>query len=338
MDNIKRKLLQVVGAIVTVVLIGSIGYYVLYAGQPRFMDCVYMTVISLTGVGYGEVIEVTGHPVVQVFTMLIILFGMGVILYGISTMTALLIEGELSGILRRKRMYRKIEKLKNHYIVCGGGETGHPLIDELVKNREQVVLIEQDQEKLNICLKTVPNLLYVNGDATEDMNLTIAGIERAAGIIICLPSDKDTLYVTMTARMINPSLRIISRMVDPKLEPKLKKAGADRTVSPNFIGALRMASEIIRPTVVDFLDNMLRSRQGTLRINQIHVSENSPVAGKAICDCGLKDRYGLLVLGIKEDEHAEIEFNPSATQILKKKMALIVMGEVANIEAAQDEF
>jgi len=314
--NIKRKFCQVLAVIFLMIIAGSIGYYILFRGEPKFMDCVYMTVISMTGVGYGEVIQVTGNASAQIFTMLIIIFGMGFILYGISTLTALLIEGELSGILRKRRMEKRIKKLKNHYIVCGGGETGHPLIDELVKNREKVVLIERYKETVEQCRKTVKDLLYVEGDATEDQNLISAGIDRAAGIVICLPSDKDNLYVTMTARMLNSELRIISRMLDPKLEPKLRKAGADRVVSPNYIGALRMASEIIRPTVVDFLDSMLRSRQGTLRINQLMISENSDLAGKKIIESGLKDRFGLLVLGTKYHSQ-DVEFNPPSTFVLK---------------------
>ncbi|MCP4102901.1 MAG: potassium channel protein [Lentisphaerae bacterium] len=335
--NIKKRLFQVLSAIFLVVMIGSCGYYLLYNGEPRFMDCVYMTVISLTGVGYGEVVQVTGNTAAEIFTIFIIIFGMGIILYGISTLTALLIEGELSGLLRRKRMNRQIEKLKGHYIVCGGGETGHPLVGELVNNREKVVLIEHDYEKIEICKKTIENLLYVKGDATDDQNLITAGIEKASGILICLASDKDNLYVTMSARMINSKIRVISRMIDPRMELKLLKAGADRVVSPNFIGALRMASEIIRPTVVDFLDNMLRSRQGTLRINQIAISDNSGVVGKKISESGIKDKFDMLVLGLKEGDN-EIEFNPPASLILKKGMSLIVMGEVDNIKRAKEEF
>ena len=259
-----------------------------------------MTVISLTTVGFGEVIKVTGNVPAQIFTMLLIIFGMGIILYGISTVTALIIEGELSGILRKKKMLKRISKMKNHYIVCGGGETGRPILEELAKNKEPFVLIEQDEENIERC-KSVADLLYVEGDATDDENLVAAGIENAAGIIITLPSDKDSLYVTMTARMLNKKIRIVSRMVDQKLLPKLKMAGANSVVSPNTIGALRMASEMIRPTVVDFLDRMLRSKQGNLRIHQIAVRENSSIAGKNLHESGLKAKFNLLILAVRHD-------------------------------------
>jgi voltage-gated potassium channel len=334
--SIKKRLYLILFSISLVVLAGSTGYYILFGGEPKFMDCVYMTVISLTTVGFGEVIEVTGNVPAQVFTMLLIIFGMGIILYGISTVTALIIEGELSGILRKKKMFKRISKMKNHYIVCGGGETGRPILEELAKNKEPFVLIEQDEGNIQRC-KSVADLLYVEGDATDDENLVAAGIENAAGIIITLPSDKDTLYVTMTARMLNKKVRIVSRMINQKLKPKLKMAGANSVVSPNTIGALRMASEMIRPAAVDFLDRMLRSSQGNLRIHQIAVLENSSIAGKNLHESGLKAKFNLLVLAVRHD-NGKIEFNPPASQVLTAGMTLITMGDVDNIARARKAF
>ncbi|MBC8391190.1 MAG: TrkA family potassium uptake protein [Deltaproteobacteria bacterium] len=233
-------------------------------------------------------------------------------------------------------MEEQIRKLNRHYIVCGGGETGLLILAELLKSKEQVVLIEQDEDRIERC-KAIGDLLYIKGDATDDQNLMAAGIERAAGIIITLPSDKDTIYVTMTARMLNKKLRIVSSMVDPKLEPKLKKAGANSVVSSNFIGALRMASEMIRPAAVEFLDVMLRSSQGNLRILEIPVPEDSELNGKKISDTGLKDKFNLLVLGARQGTK-EIAFNPSPSQVLNAGMRVIVMGEVENIERAKAEF
>lgn len=233
-------------------------------------------------------------------------------------------------------MENRVKKLKNHYIVCGGGETGRHVLAELIKSKEHVVLIEQDQDRIERCRST-GDLLYVKGVATDDQNLLSAGIEQAAGIIISLPSDKDTLYVTMTARMLNKKIRIISSMVDQKLEPKLKKAGANSVVSSNFIGALRMASEMIRPTVVEFLDRMLRSRHGNLRIHEITISENSDIVGKKISESGLKDKFDLLVLG-RRHATEEIEFNPSHLQVIEAGMKLIVMGAIENIDRVKNAF
>lgn len=335
--EIKKRLTLVLVAIFFVIIIGSTGYYIVFGGEPKFIDCLYMTVISITSVGYGEVLDISGNVPAQIFTMFLITFGMGIILYGLSTMTALIIEGDLSGIWRKNKMEKKIKQLNNHYIVCGGGESGRHVLEELTKNKEPVVLIEQDESIIERCRILDDDLLYVQGDATDDKNLLTAGIVNAAGIIISLPADKDTLYVTMTARMLNTKLRIISKAVDHKLAFKLKTVGANGVVSPNFIGGLRMASEMIRPTVVDFLDSMLRSGQGQLRIHQIDVTSNSNVAGKKIMESGLKDKFNLLVLGSKLPAQ-EIEFNPPATQILTAGMTLIVMGDVENIAVAKKTF
>ncbi len=321
-----NKLLLMIGM---VVIVGSIGYYIIFEGEPKFIDCVYMTVISITSVGYGEVLQIAGNVPAQLFTMLLITFGMGVILYAISTLTAILIEGELTGILRKRKMLKKIKKLKGHFIVCGGGETSRPLIRELLDNCESVVLVEGDQDKIDKCM-SAGRLLYVQGDPTEDDNLVAAGLDHAAGIVIVLPSDKDTLYVTMTARMINKDLRIISQMTDQAIEAKLLKAGANRVISPNIIGGLRMASEMIRPTAVDFLDKMLRSEKGDLRIHEIIIGEKSDITGKKICDSGLKDKFDLLILGAK-NSLGEIEFNPSPKRIISEGMTLIVMGKIDDI-------
>ena len=334
--EIKRRLILILVAVLCVIMAGSLGYYVIYQGQSSFMDCLFMTVISLTTVGYGEVTAVTGNIAAEIFTMILITFGMGIILYGISTLTAVIIEGELSGMLRKKKMEKEISKLKNHYIICGGGETGRPVIAELIKNGEQVVLIEMDEEIIERC-KEIGDLLYIKGDAADDASLAAAGIDKASGIIVTLSSDKDNLFTTMSARMLNSRVRIISRVISKNLEPKMRRAGANKVVSPNYIGALRMASEMIRPAAVDFLDSMLRSSRGNLRIHQINVSDQSPLVGKTLMDGGLKQDYELLVLGVRH-LNREMEFNPSPQLVLEKGMTLIVMGEVGNITKVRQKY
>lgn len=330
---IKKKFVQLLLAILLVFLTGSIGYYVLFRGDHTFIDCVYMTVISLTSVGYGEAITVSGNVPAQIFTMALIIFGMSIILYGLSSMTALLIEGELSGALRKSRMKKQIQRLKGHYIVCGGDETGRHLLEELRLCRKQAVLIEQDEYHIAQCRANDDNLLIIEGDPTDDANLIAAGAGAAHGILITLPSDKDNLYVTMSARMVNKELRIVSRISDQRLAAKMKKAGADRVVLHNAIGALRMASEMIRPTVVNFLDTMLRAETGPVRIHEITIPSHSPISGKKISESGFKDRYDLLILGAR-DASGKMTFNPSPETLLEKGATLIVMGEVEKIEKA----
>jgi len=337
MSVVAKRLYLVLLAIALIILAGSTGYYLIFDGKYSLIDCVYMTVISLTTVGYGEVIEITGNIPAQVFTMILITFGAGVILYGISNLTAVFVEGELSGLLRAKQMVKRIRRRSGHHIVCGGGETGLPVMQELIQNNERVVLIENDAEKIDRCARLLGDLLFINGDATEDQNLLSAGLERAAGLFICLPSDKDALYVTITARMWNPRIRIISRVMEEPLRSKLINAGANRVVSPSAIGALRMASEMIRPTEVDFLDRMLRSSQGNLRINELTISSSSSMAGTPIIESGLKERFELLLLAsLKPGE--PIEFNPLPEDTLEPGMTLIVMGDVENCARAKKVF
>lgn len=328
--EIQKRLYMTFVAIFLVVLFGSTGYYVIFGGEPKFLDCIYMTVISLTTVGYGEVLEVTGNATAQIFSIILITFGMGVIFYGISTLTALIVEGELSGILRRGKMERRIQKLSKHYIICGGGETGRHVIQELIMNKELVVLIEQDNRRIMLC-KEIGDIPYIHGDATEDSNLMHAGIKRAYGIVITLPLDKDNLYITMSARMVNPGIRIVSRMVDTKIEKKLRKAGADGVVSPNFIGGLRMASEMIRPAAVNFLDKMIRDTEGVIRIHEIKVTPGSDLAGKTIETSQLREKFGILILASQQGDREDILFNPPASTRLTQGTTLMVMGEVERI-------
>ncbi|WP_054697261.1 potassium channel family protein [Desulfosarcina cetonica] len=280
--GIRNRLIIAIAMLVGTMLLGSTGYYLLFEGKSSYIDCLYMTVISLTTVGYGEVLGITGNVRAQIFTMLLIVFGMGIILYCISMLSAMFVEGELTGMLRRRKMQNKINMLSDHYIICGGGETGLPLAAELAFSKVRVVLIENDAAAVER-IRLIKGLFHVNGDATDDANLIAAGIERAIGVAICLPSDNDNLYITMTARMLNPTARIISRMTNNRLKDKLIKAGATSVVSPNTIGALRMASEMIRPVAIEFLDNFLRSEGGDLRIHQIQVNSVSPLIGKASC-------------------------------------------------------
>lgn len=329
--DLKKRIMKVAGLILLITLAGSAGYFLIFRQEASFLDCMYMTVISLTTVGYGEVVDVSGSMPAQVFTMALIVSGMGIMAYGLSMVTATVVEGELSGIIRKKKMLRKIRSLSDHYIVCGGGETGRPVLEELIKNRARTVLIEQDQERIDTCMEVIPDLIYIHGDATDDANLEAAGIQRAAGIIICLSSDKNILYVTMTARMMNDRIRIVSQMTNPRLEAKLYKAGANAVVSTHRIGALRLASEMIRPTAVDFLDSMLRSSQGTLRINQLTVPAG--LAGQTIRELALRKRFNLLLLALKAPGQ-EALFDPDREISLAAGSDLVVMGQTTDVNRA----
>ena len=330
---IKKRLTTFSLVILLVILTGSVGYALIFKGQASIIDCIYMTVISITSVGYGEVLKISGNPVAQIFTMGLITFGMGLILYAISSITALFIEGELSGARRRRRMKKEIEGLLGHIILVGEDEGTRPLMKELKACGEEVVFITQSQE--GEAEEKEKKGFFIKGDPTEDSVLEAAGIRRAKGVIIALPQDKDTLFITMTARMMNPSLRIVAQASAPSLEAKFVKAGADSVVSPNTIGALRMASQMIRPAAVDFLDEMLRSEKETLRIHEVTVTQGSGLAGRRLGQTQLDKKHDLLVLGLKHQ--GKIRFNPGAETPLEEGMTLVVMGRMKKIKKIQEE-
>jgi voltage-gated potassium channel len=333
--DIRKRLIITFSVLLAILACGSTGYYFIMEGKESFIDCMYMTVITLTTVGYREVVDVQNSSLGKIFTMLLAAFGMGVLLYAFSIVTAFVVEGELSDILRRKRMEKDIKKLRGHYIVCGAGEIGYHVIEELTKNLCDVVLIDTDAERIKKC-ESLGQIYHIKGDATDDQALIAAGIEEARGIIIALPSDKDNLYTTVTARMIHPTIRIVVKSVEEQITGKLKKAGADAVISPYMIGGLRIASVMLRPSVVDFLDEMLRDATSTLRVEEIEVKANSKLAGKSIKDMGLKEDFNLLVVAARDKAAGKMIFNPKADFCAQEGTVLVVMGSVHDVKEVRE--
>src|SRR3972149_2536720 len=268
MTSTPLKIFQIIALLLFILCSGVIGYH-LIEGWSLF-DALYMTVITLATVGYGE-IHTLPHAG-RIFTIFLIFGGMGILLYGVTEMTAFVVEGEMTGYLRRRTMKQRIGKLSNHYILCGWGLKGEHVLDELLRTKRQCVVVEIDANK--VIRLHERNAMVVEGDATHDDILIIAGIERAAGLVATLPTDKDNLFVVITARGLNPKLRIVAKVDEIGTREKFLRSGANTTVSTNFIGGLRMASELIRPDAVNFLDTMLRDNS-SLRV------EDGQVVGKS---------------------------------------------------------
>lgn len=321
----QKKLIGAFTLLLLVFLSGITGY--VYLEGWSIFDAFYMTVITLSSVGFGEVHDLSVPG--RVFTTFLILCGTGVLVYGISVITAFIVEGELSDVLRRKKMDRKIEKLAGHYIVCGANQTGGYVVEELLKTKRSFVVIEKDPEKIKGLIDK--NILCIQGDATHDAVLLAAGIEKSAGLITSLHTDAENLLVVVTVKRLNPSVRIISKAVEEESEQKLRMAGADGVVLPNFIGGLRMASEAVRPSVVTFLDTMLRNKDRTVRIENIEITPDSPYRGKALKDTCLYEKEGVCVVAIMIKPAGEYIINPSKTMVLNENNILIVMGDVALI-------
>ncbi len=316
-----------------VVLSGTTSYYVVGDGRWSVFDCLYMTVITLSTVGFGEVLPGM-HDMVEAraVTLGLIILGSGTLLYFISNLTAWIIEGDLGGILRRRRMHSLIAKLENHVIVCGAGTTGVHIVRELDAIGTPFVVIELKEERLHDLEEELDReLLHVIGDATDDHVLERAGIEKARGVIASLSHDKDNLFVTITARALNPDARIVAKSVEESTEAKLRRAGADTVVSPNLIGGMRLVSEMVRPQAIAFLDRMLRDRDGRrIRIEEIAIPEGSSLIGKTLAETTIRDT-GALVIAVHQPNEDYI-YNPGPDLEMQVGAALIVLAEAEAVE------
>ncbi|MHC5037583.1 MAG: potassium channel family protein [Planctomycetota bacterium] len=329
---ILQKRLQIAVAILLMVfIVGVAGYRIM---GLSWVDAAYMTLITLTTVGYGEMTagdEPGLPPWGRVFTMFLLVSGMGVLLYGISTATAFIVEGELSDILKRRKMEKKIAELSGHTIVCGIGNLGRYIIDELVKTNRPFVVIDNDQEIIDHHRELTTEFLYVLGDASEDTVLRQAGIETASGIVTAFGDDKMNLFVTLTARNLNPKARIVARAVVPQSVQKLTRSGADAAVSTNLIGGLRMISELVRPTVTGFLDIMLREKSKVIRFEEVIIGGGSELGGQTIGRANIQERTGLAVVAVRHGDRDDYTYSPKGDFKLNIGDTLIILGDVANL-------
>lgn len=328
MTDLKKKLLIAVAILACLYVAGVAGYVMIE--RWSIFDAAYMTVITLASVGYGEV-----HPLSaagRAFTMALIMVGMGTFVYALSTITAFFVEGELGGYLRRKKVKRSIEQLEGHLVVCGTGDVARYIIAELHKTGRAFVVIDKDPERL-ARMKERDELLFLPGEPTDEAALVAAGIGKARGLVSALDNDKENLFVVMTARGLNPALRIVTKSVDECCASIFAKAGADAVVSPEFIGGLRMASELVRPEVVSFLDAMLRGKESALRVEEIAVRPGSPLAGKALREVNDDDRAGLRVIAVKDAATGDYTYIPPSSSTISAGDILIVIGTAGKIEA-----
>jgi voltage-gated potassium channel len=328
----QKRIINVLIVLITIFLCGVAGYALIE--EWSILDSLYMTIITLTTVGFMEV-----QPLSQagrVFTIFLLVIGFSVIFYGLGTITVFIVEGELVTILRRRKMQKKISKLKDHYIICGCGDMGKHVINEFVKTRRPFVFIEKNESEVQGIIEKNEKIMYIIGDASTDAVLLDAGIENAKGLITTFTSDKDNLFVVLTARSLNSGIRIVTRCMEEESEHKLKTAGADSVVSAHAIGGLRMASEMLRPTVVSFLDVMLRDREGGLRIEETIISPESKIRGKTIKEANILGEIGLIIIAIKDGETGQYIYNPQSDLQVKENDILIVLGRVEQVSRLRE--
>ncbi len=332
--SLRNRLLVGFLALTIVVGGGTIGYWIIGGGDWPPEDCLYMTVITVTTVGYGEVLPNMDHtPYARGFTIGLLVFGTGVLVYFASTITAFIVEGDLKNILAAQRLRKRIRRMKDHIIVCGAGSTGRHIIEELITTLHPVVAIDTNEETLREIQEKFPKAQYgyLVGDATDDDLLTQAGLAQARGVVAALSSDKDNLYVVVSARQQNPASRIIARCAELSHVEKIKRAGADGVVSPNFIGGKRMASEMTRPVVVRFLDEMLRDARA-MRIEEIAIAPGSDFDGKSLRDAAIRARFGMSVLAVRTSATEAWVYNPEADITLGAGMVLVVLGSALQVK------
>jgi voltage-gated potassium channel len=333
--SIRNRLLAGFVAIVAVVIGGTFGYWRIGHGVWSLHDCLYMTIITVTTVGYGETLPgMDVAPYARSFTMVLSVFGTGVLVYFASMITAFVVEGDLRSVLSASRMKKRIRAMKDHFVVCGAGSTGRHIINELLVTGHRVVAIDTNEAELREIAAAQPKaeFSYVVGDATDDEILAQANLDAAKGLAAALSADKDNLYLVVATRQISPDARIIARCAELTHVDKLKRAGADAVVSPNFIGGMRMVSELLRPSVVKFLDEMLRDKSAAMRIEEVQVAAGSRLVGQSLADIDVRGRFGMNVLAVRANPTAPWEYNPAPARALALGAILVVLGSSEQVQ------
>ncbi len=314
-----RNLLWSLLAAVTVLSLGTFGYHWLGGPQYSWQDCFYMTFITVTTIGYHEAVDVTGYEYGRLFTVFIGLTGIGVLGYMLSTVTAFMLEGEFNEVRRRNQMEKKIGQLKGHYIVCGVGQIGSNVSHELAITGRHFVMVDRDKTNLQRYIEQHPSQLYVLGDATDNEVLLAAGIKHAVGLFAVAHEDNHNLVISLSAKQLNPDIRVIARCHELKNVSKLKSAGADEIVLPDFTGGQRLVSAMVRPNVVSFLDDLTRS-EGDLRMEEVLIPPSLNGKTLSVLYQGNQD---CVVMALRHQD--KWGFNPAADCVLETGDVLMVM-------------
>lgn len=316
----KKKLRTILLILFLLILTGTFGYAFLL--DVSLLDGLYMTIITISSVGYKEVAPMT--DLAKIFSIVLILFGVGTVGYTLTNLLLLIVEGDKNYFWRKRKMESKLAKMNGHYILCGAGETGEVIINEFKKNNIQFVIIEKDPHRCELFLEQ--GLMILNGDATEEETLQKANIQSAKGLITTLSSDVDNVFVVLTARTMNRELYIISRSIDKHAPDKLKKAGANKTISANEIGGRRMAAQMLKPSVVSFLEIVTSINDVQLDLQDVVIGEHSEMMGKELRELKIPDRFGLVVIATKKVGQINMILNPKSDLVLNSGDVILVLG------------
>ncbi|HSV32478.1 MAG TPA: potassium channel protein [Atribacteraceae bacterium] len=317
----RRLIIILITALLTVAG-GALGYS--FIEGWTFLDALYMTVITLSTVGFSEThpLSATG----RIFTIFLIGGGMFVVSLTLSYLLYVSSEGKLSEFMRRRKIRMELRNIENHFVICGAGIVGGVIIDEFYKSQEKFVVIEESHRALEDVIKHYPGILLVEGSATDEEILKEAGIERARGLIASVATDEQTVYIVITARYLNPRLRVVGRAIKPESVEIMKKSGADYVICPQTISAHRLAAAALRPQVVSFLDIILKSEALGLTLDEVEVFPDSPMIGKTLKELDLPGTVGLILVAVKPRDGSTFLFNPSTQTVINVHDTIIALG------------
>ncbi|MDR7866734.1 MAG: potassium channel protein [Sporomusaceae bacterium] len=315
------RLKIILAAFVVLLTFGTFGFMAVENLSP--MDSFYMTVVTVATVGYGDIVPKTTAG--RIFTMVLIVLGVGTTYYSFTYLFSLMVEGQLKNMMGRRGMNRKIASMDSHIIVCGAGRVGGNVVRRLKHEAADFVVIENSQEVYGQLAED--KVTAVHGDATRDEVLLAAGIERAKGVITTLSHDADNVYVTLTAKSLNPRISVVSRAERPEAEEKLRRAGADTVIFPSVMGGRQMVSAVTRPVIMDFVENVFYNQELHLDIAEIAVSPVSALAGVRLAASGIKERFDSIVVAVKRGN--ELITTPSADMVIGAGDIMIVLGHRA---------
>jgi voltage-gated potassium channel len=310
-------------------LAGGTAGYMLIEGW-NVWDAFYMTVTTVATVGYGEV-----HPLSprgRLFTVALIFGGVGTLFYTVTLVATIIVEGGLHQRLEKRRAARMLEQIKDHFIVCGYGRIGSIIAAELHQQGVPLAVIERDSDRVRQAVDR--GWLALEADASREEVLARAGIHRARGLIAAVGTDAENVFTVLTARVMRPDLFIIARVESDDAEQKLRRAGADRVISPYQIGATQMVQTALRPAVVDFFRLATSSERLDLSMEQVHINDDSPLANRTIIDAGIRQKFGVIVVGIKRSG-GTMEFNPAPDAVVRPGDELVVLGRTESVKALE---
>lgn len=327
----QRRLRVAVSALGTVLLAGFVGYQVITGAGP--LEALYMTVITVTTVGFGEIVPLDAAG--RVLTMVLIVAGVSSASYAAITAAEFVVEGHLRNIIERRRMQREIEELEGHVIVCGFGRVGRHVATQLARDGVPFVVVDTDPDRVAAVRQL--GYLHIAGDATEEQILEQAGIARAGAVVACVNTDADNVLVTLTAKGLYPEVTVIARTKADENEAKLRRAGADRVIAPSTIGGRRIAQVLTRPALADFLETA--SATGVdYTFEEVPVTAGSELDGASLRDAAVRDRFGCTVLAVRHGEAGDLDTHPSADDRLQAGDVLVVMGSEADVTTMRGHF